>query len=264
MGKESKIQWTTSTWNPLWGCEKVSPGCKFCYAERLIKRFGQQFRDVRRTKEPTFYLPYELNKKIDGTEPFTERLVFTCSMSDFFIAQGDPFRSEMWEIIRNTPNLIYQILTKRPERIIDHLPPDWNDGYPNVWLGVSAENQELFNERVSILAQVPAKVRFVSIEPILGPIDLRQIPDLSLKVDWLIVGGESGTKDTSRFALIVWFEELVESAKEFQIPIFIKQLGTKLAKSLNLEDSHGGDLETFPDSLKVRQWPKGYDPEDLP
>lgn len=263
MGKITGIQWTRFTWNPLWGCEKVSPGCKYCYAERLIEgRYKQVFRNVRVTKAPTFYLPVDLNKKVLPGAPFTERLVFTCSMSDFFIAQGDAYRPEMWEIIRQTPNLIYQILTKRPERIVDHLPEDWGEGYPNVWLGVSAENQELFDSRVEILSRVPAQVRFVSVEPMLGPVSLLAAGRPGDSIDWIIVGGESGNR-TGKYRFrgceLSWIQNLVDECKSVELPIFVKQLGTSLAHSLKLEDSHGGEYDKIPPGVRLRLWPVKYE-----
>lgn len=257
MAENSKIEWTGATWNPFIGCEKVSAGCKFCYAERLIEgRFKRQFRDVQPTKNPTFYFPLKYAKRFDGTEPFTDRLVFTCSLSDFFIAQADVVRWQLWQIIRQTPNLIYQILTKRPERILGNLPPDWGDGYPNVWLGTSAENQETFDERVPILNKVPAKVRFVSIEPILDAVKITS------PIDWAIVGGESGGPKKYRPAKLSWIYNLVIECNEKGIPIFVKQLGTDLAKTLQLKDSKGGDISEFPFAVQVRQWPRGYSIEN--
>lgn len=263
MAKNSNIQWTKHTWNPVWGCEKVSPGCKYCYAERLIEgRYNQVFRNVRVTKPPTFYLPVELHKKTNPDEPFTERLVFTCSMSDFFIAQADAYRPEMWSIIKNTPNLIYQVLTKRPERIKDHLPDDWGDGYPNVWLGVSAENQELFDERVAILSTIPAQVRFVSVEPMLAPVSVLKSGTPGDSIDWVIVGGESGNrtgKHKFRPCELQWIADLVKECTEIKLPVFVKQVGTSLAHSLKMSDSHGGDYDELPSNIRLRLWPQAYE-----
>lgn len=260
MAESSKIQWTGATWNLFVGCEKVSAGCKFCYAERFIEgRFQQDFRTVKRTKDPTFYLPIKLSKRFTGDEPFTDRLVFTCSLSDFFIKQGDGVRWQLWQIIKETPNLIYQILTKRPERILQNLPDDWGAGYPNVWLGTSTEDQKTFDERVPILAQVPARVRFLSIEPILGPVD---VEGSISKIDWVIIGGESGGKNQFRPASLSWFESIVSSCRSADVPVFVKQVGTHLAKEIGSKDFHGGQIDEFPESIRVRQWPKLYSNEE--
>lgn len=256
MAENSKIEWTGATWNPFIGCEKVSQGCKFCYAERVVEgRFKRKFRDVQPTKNPTFYFPLKYAKTFTGNEPFYERLVFTCSLSDFFIEQIDELRPLLWEVIRDTPNLIYQILTKRPERIAASLPPDWGAGYPNVWLGVTTEDQKTFDERVPILSRIPAKVRFLSIEPILGPID---VSGLGL-VDWVILGGESGGKDKYRPASIDWFESIIDTCRDLEVPVFFKQLGTHLAKEYQTSDFKGGNFEELPARLRVRRWPSIYE-----
>src|SRR3990167_3278580 len=146
---QSKIEWTNDTWNPWHGCTKVSEGCKNCYMYRDKKRYGQDGSKIVRASNKIFVLP----RLLKGP------LVFTCSWSDFFIKDADSWRVEAWEIIKYTPNLTYQILTKRPERIKYNLPPDWP--YKNVWLGVSVENN-LHRDRMDILRDIPAKVRFVS------------------------------------------------------------------------------------------------------
>ena len=223
MALNSKIEWTRHTWNPMNGCRKVSAGCKFCYAERFVERFNTKgqpkkhdFAQVKRASEKAWGFPYTEHKKIDGTEPFTERLVFTCSMSDWFISEADEYRSDLWRIIKETPNLIYQILTKRADRIAQCLPDDWGEGYANVWLGVSAENQEMYDLRVPKLLDVPAHVRFVSVEPIIGPVDINTVKG-DRQPDWIIIGGESGNKTGRhryRAAETVWFYDIVKACKE--------------------------------------------------
>lgn len=162
MGDKSAIQWTDATWNPWMGCHKVSPGCKNCYMFREQKFYGNDPNIVRRSKT-TFDAP------LKWKEP---KRIFTCSWSDFFIEEADPWRDEAWEIIRKTPQHTYQILTKRPERIKDHLPAFWGELYGRVWLGVSVENQKSANQRIPILLDVPASRRFLSCEPLLGPVSL--------------------------------------------------------------------------------------------
>lgn len=170
MGSKTGISWTDATHNFWYGCEKVSPGCKLCYAERDMTRYGRDFRAVTRAKG--------FDKPLSWKEP---RKVFVNSWSDFFIEQADAWRDDAWDVIRRTPHLTYQILTKRPERIAAHLPSDWGSGWPNVWLGVSAENQEYADERIPLLLQTPAAVRFVSYEPALGPVSFGQWTDEGLE-----------------------------------------------------------------------------------
>jgi protein gp37 len=203
MGDRSAIEWTDATWNPWRGCDKVSPGCAHCYMFRDQRRYGRDPSIVVQASPATFNAPLHWA---------AARMVFTCSWSDWFHETADPWRDQAWDIVRQTPQHTYQILTKRPERIADYLPADWGDGWRNVWLGVSIENRR-FVHRADVLRAIPATIRFISAEPLLGPL----VPDegwfaedgveergwsdgytgagLDLRgIDWLIVGGESGPK----------------------------------------------------------------------
>ncbi|NIN67614.1 MAG: DUF5131 family protein [Anaerolineae bacterium] len=163
MGKDSSIEWTTHTYNPWRGCRKVSAGCAYCYMFTEQGRRGIDPTVVTRARQPTFRSP------LRWKEP---AFVFTCSYSDFFIEEADPWRDEAWSIIRQTPHLTYQMLTKRPENILDRLPSDWGDGYENVWLLVSTENQAMLDKRVPILREIPARLHGISAEPLLELLDL--------------------------------------------------------------------------------------------
>ena len=145
MGYTTGVQWTNRTHNFWYGCKKVSAGCKFCYAERDMERYGRDFHTVTRAKG--------FDTPLNWKEP---ALVFVNSWSDFFISDADEWRNDAWDVIRKTQHLIYQILTKRPENIKDRLPPDWGNGWGNVWLGVSAENQMMADKRIPILLSIPA------------------------------------------------------------------------------------------------------------
>ncbi len=168
------------------GCRKVSAGCKHCYMFRDMQFYGRDPNVIARASLPTFRNPIKWAK--NGKLAHGSR-IFTCSWSDWFIAQADEWRPEAWEIVKATP-YTYMILTKRAERIADCLPPDWGDGYPNVWLGVSAENQETADKRIPLLLDIPARVRFVSAEPLLGSIEFTHW--LPSGLHWIITGGESG------------------------------------------------------------------------
>lgn len=172
MGEKSSISWTENTWNCWQGCTKVSPGCAHCYMFRDKIKYGQNPEVVVRSSPATFNKPLLWQKQVAKNNK--RLLVFTCSWSDFFHADADAWRDEAWAIIKQTPNLVYQILTKRPERILGHLPADWGDGYPNVWLGTSVENQHFADIRIPLLLKVPAIVHFLSCEPLLGQLDLRE------------------------------------------------------------------------------------------
>src|SRR5437016_5998426 len=154
MGEQTGIEWTSKTWNPWHGCHHVSPGCENCYMFAQKRQYGQDPERVVRSKT-MFTAP------LKWKDPAR---VFTCSWSDWFIAEADPWRGDAWEIVRRTPHLTYQILTKRPARISSHLPEGWP--WPHVWLGVSIESAQ-YLYRADVLRAV-AGSRFLSLEPLLG------------------------------------------------------------------------------------------------
>jgi protein gp37 len=227
MGERSVIEWTDSTWNPWRGCDKVSEGCDECYMFRDQERYGRDPSVVTRCAVGTFLAPVKSKKwAVERDRCLAEKgrhLVFTCSWSDWFHPKADAWRDEAWRIIRETPESTYQILTKRPRLIPTRLPTDWGDGYPNVWLGVSIETRK-WVYRADLLRAVPAAVRFISAEPLLGPLvnvakattvcECGQgdppeheictacgddVPGCSCDLDltdigWIITGGESGSK----------------------------------------------------------------------
>lgn len=235
MGKNSHVGWTGNTQNFWRGCKKLSPGCKLCYMYRDMARYGRDPFTVVRQSDASFYAP------LKWKEP---TMVFTCSWSDFFIQEADQWRDDAWDVIRRTPHLTYQVLTKRPERITDHLPADWGKGYENVWLGTSVENQKYADERIPFLMDIPAKVRFLSCEPLLGPLDLEEylsteyyVPPSELlhgddcgartynPINWVITGGESGAKNKIRPADLDWFRSIRDQCQDAGVAYFHKQHG---------------------------------------
>jgi protein gp37 len=218
MGEKTGIAWTGSTWNPWRGCHKVSAGCKFCYAETLDRRFGHDFNQVRRASPATFSAP------LRWKEP---RRVFSCSMSDFFLEEADAWRAEAWDIIRRCPQHTFQLLTKRPERISEHLPDDWGpSGWPNVWLGTTGETHDLAFERGMYLGQVPARVHFLSAEPWLEEKVTNAVEYFYTVLnfyEWVIVGGESGVH--CRPMNLQTAAALIEGCQHAHVPVFLKQLG---------------------------------------
>lgn len=241
MGHESKIGWTQSTWNPWHGCIKISPGCKYCYMYRDKERYGQNPMVVVRSKT-TFYNPLKWKDA---------RIIFTCSWSDWFIDLADDWRGETWELIKLTPRHTYQILTKRPSNFLTRLPDDWGQGYDNVWLGVSVEDLDRAF-RVDILRTIPAKRRFLSIEPLLDKIN-----DLDLTgIHWVIVGGESGSvegKYRFRPCQYSWIERIIAICREQKVPVFVKQTGTDLARIWGLDDPHGAIKEEWPIGIQIQE-----------
>jgi protein gp37 len=218
MGKESQIEWTNHTWNPWQGCTKVSAGCKNCYMYRDKKRYGQDPTKVHLSSRQTFNKPLKWNKKTKN-EP---ALVFVCSWSDFFHPAADAWRNEAWEIIRKSKNLTFQILTKRSDRIKDHLPKKgWPQEFLHVWLGVSVEDKNNLH-RIDDLLEVDCLVKFVSAEPLLGNLT----PDIDIyldEIDWVIAGGESGPG--FRHMDYTWAHGLRDHCEFFKVPFFFKQWG---------------------------------------
>lgn len=226
MGEITGIQWTNSSWNPWQGCTKVSPGCDNCYAEALDKRWGRDFSRLHRSADATFYGPMRWKGP---------RFVFTCSMSDFFHRQADPWRGEAWNIMRQTPHLTYQVLTKRPGLAVDwYKKHGW---LPNVWLGTSVENQK-YVPRLDVLAGVPAPILFLSAEPLLEALELScpYLDGCFRPLDWVIVGAESGPH--RRLMDVAWVQAIVEQCHIVGVPVFVKQ-GTSLwpGKQGQLPDS---------------------------
>lgn len=214
MSDRSEIEWTEATWNPVRGCTKVSPGCKHCYAETFAERFrgvpGHPFEqgfDVRLVPA-ALDLPKRWNRG---------RLVFVNSMSDLF--QDDvptEFIHQVFAVMRDCPQHQFQILTKRAERLAE-LGGQIRFA-PNVWMGVSVENAD-YTSRIDLLRRVPAAVRFISVEPLLGPIDR-----LPLKgIHWVIVGGESGHH--AREMKADWARSIRDQCLEAGVPFFFKQWG---------------------------------------
>ena len=177
MSENTGIAWTDHTFNCWWGCQKVSPGCDHCYAETLDARFGKPTFGPgvprRRTSQSNWHQPVKWNREAEKAG--IRRKVFCASMADVFDNAVPPeWRHDLWALFRKTPWLDWQILTKRPQNFAGMLPGDWGYGWPNVWLGVSAENQTEADRRIPLLIETPARLRFISAEPLLGPINLRQ------------------------------------------------------------------------------------------
>jgi protein gp37 len=200
MGRDSNIEWTHHTFNPWWGCVNVSPACDNCYAEQMGNRFGAKWgKDTARRffgdkhwREPVLW---DKRAAANGER----QRVFCASMADVFEDRRDldPHRERLWDMIEATPNLDWLLLTKRPTKIRSLLRSEWlRHARPNVWLGTTAEDQRWADIRIPELLNVPAFVHFISVEPLLGSIDLRpewiEGPHAVAGLDWVIVGGESG------------------------------------------------------------------------
>lgn len=245
----SEIQWTDFTWNPTTGCNKVSQGCKFCYAESIANRFwgDRKFTDV-------LTHPDRLEQIDKLRKP---RMIFVNSMSDLFHPKVPfEFVDKIINVIFRNQKHIFQVLTKQPQRMKNFFSGGYNMvRTPNLWLGVSTENQATADERIPILLETPARVRWISAEPLLGPIDLNKLELLIDKkrfyytmaqyLDWVVVGCESGPK--RRECKIEWVEDIVDQCKEANVPVFVKQLQIDGKVLKNIED--------FPKHLQIREYP---------
>lgn len=265
MGQETGIQWTDHTFNPWRGCSKISEGCKNCYAEQLVvKRQGLPVwgeHAVRKiAAESTWRNPAKWNR--DAQRDGVRRRVFCASLADVFEDYRGPdmldvmvARQRLFNLIEQTPNLDWLLLTKRPENVMQMINGAWDPrhggAFPrNVWVGCTVENQQRADTRLPHLLSIPASVRFVSYEPALGPVcftDLvvgREIvkplagltwfprssgPGLtarsSAKIDWIIVGGESGPG--ARPFDLSWARKTVSQCIENGVPVFVKQMGAR-------------------------------------
>lgn len=264
MGTDTKIEWTEHTFNTWWGCARVSPACVNCYADSLAHRWGQE---LWRRKGPRRFMADAYWRKplawnCAAEEAGKPAMVFCASMADVFEdhpvpevhAQQDAARARLWELIGQTPWLRWQLLTKRPENVPDMVP--WVDDWPtNVWLGASAENQRWADERSELLLRVPAKVRFLSCEPLLGetmlhalyghapwhytefgvicscgmPMDADENCRHGDKIHWIIAGGESGPH--ARPMNPDWVRSIRDQCAETGTAFLFKQWGGRTPKA---------------------------------
>lgn len=282
MADKTKIAWTDATWNVVTGCTKVSEGCRFCYAERDFhrpypgRRFGDVVCHADRMMVPERWL--------------RPRMIFVCSMGDLFHKDvPEAFIDEVFATMVALPRHTFQVLTKRPERQRDYMLTVQNDDkdmerwlqyrpgaeveWPprNIWLGTSVETQARLDERLPVLAETPAAVRFVSAEPLLEPLcRLVSVGGRPRGVDWVIVGGESGPR--ARECNVGWIRMAVEQCRTSGVPVFVKQLGASVidvgldrlvnwpngpqATRFKLKNRAGADLEEWPLDLRVREFPR--------
>lgn len=239
MAQGSHIEWTEATWNPVTGCTKISPGCKNCYAERMAKRLQAMGVPQYRSAFALTLQPDALELPLSWKRP---RLVFVNSMSDLFHKDVPlAFIQRVFDVMAKATQHQFQVLTKRPEIALAHADQlAWPE---NIWLGTSVESA-MYLHRIEALRQIPAHIRFLSVEPLLGP-----IPRLPLKcIHWVIVGGESGPG--ARPMEERWVVDIRDQCKAAQVPFFFKQWG-------------GVNKKRTGRHLKGRTWdqlPKKYTP----
>jgi len=300
MADRSKIEWTEASWNPVRGCSIVSPGCTNCYAMKMAHRFsgkGKAYDGLTKlTKGGPVWTgkvslhPELLDWPLRRRKPLR---IFVNSMSDLFHEDvPDEFIRAVWCTMFDTPQHTYQILTKRPQRMLEYLLPRLSIGgiiakpLDNVWLGVSVEDQARADERIPLLLQTPAAVRWISAEPLLGPISFEgcwvEYADPAIhenwleRLDWIVVGGESGPG--ARPMQLDWVRSLRDQCHAVGTPFFLKQLGRwPIATKdegypwaqlhddagapigewgLDGKSRKGGDPAEWPQDLRIREYPR--------
>lgn len=224
MSDTTGIAWTDDTHNPWWGCSRVSPACRMCYADMLARRYGwevwRRHGPRRMLSEANWARPLRWNREAEAAG--TPAKVFCASMADVFEDHPDvgDARRRLWGLIEATPWLRWQLLTKRPQNVARMVP--WGGDWPaTVWLGTSVENQRYAEERIPVLAGLPARVRFLSCEPLLSAVDLRPWLDAG-QLSWVICGGESGGPKRREMDL-GWLTSITEQCQAAGVPVFVKQ-----------------------------------------
>lgn len=292
---KTKIEWATDVWNPIRGCSVVSEGCRHCYAMQVAARFsgeGQAYEGLAYRNSSGAHwtgkvrlIEEHLEDPLRWKRP---RRIFVNSMSDLFhegLSNEQIVR--VFQVMSKAPQHIFQVLTKRPERMRDFIrlmsvlneactnQHEWP--LKNVWLGVSIEDQKTADERIPLLLQTPAAVRWLSVEPLLGPIDFgnpkeyeTDSGDYSMRlqrglfgIDWAVIGGESGPG--ARPMDLCWMRSIMEQCSNAGVPVFVKQLGARPYDPscamkdnpgwLGYIDRKGGDINEWPEDLRVREYP---------
>lgn len=237
MALNSSIEWTEASWNPLTGCTKISPGCKYCYAERMAKRLQAmgQANYINGFKltlhEHMLDIPLHWKKS---------KMIFVNSMSDLFQDEVPlSFVRAVFAVMRQASQHQFQVLTKRSHRLLELSKKlEWA---PNIWMGVSVENRK-YAVRIDHLRETDARIKFLSLEPLLGP-----LPNLNLSgIDWVIVGGESGSK--ARIMDPEWVRDIRDQCREARVAFFFKQWGGA-RKSWTGRQLDGRTWNEYPDSL---------------
>lgn len=251
MGKNTRIAWASHTFNPHVGCQRVSPGCENCYAETLMHRYGREVwgpdAPRERTTAANWRKPVAWNREAaaDG-----ERArVFCASLADVFEDRRDidAIRVDLWKLIESTKSLDWLLLTKRPEQMTRLSAPSWKDRWPDhVWAGTTTENQKWLEKCLGHLLAVPAKVRFLSVEPIVGPVDFAGKLD---GIHWVIVGAESG--HGARPMDYDWVRSIRDQTKEAGAAFFYKQaiIDGKKVELSEIDGRSWGEIPGYPDAV---------------
>ena len=236
MGDKSKISWTDATWNPVTGCTKISEGCRNCYAERMSKRLvaiGQ--KNYANGFDHVTCHPHMLDQPIRWKR---HRRIFVCSMSDLFHEDvPDGFINQVMGVMSRATHHTFLVLTKRPERMHRHFSTWGEDPMPNVWVGVTVEDQKAADERIPILVDLDAAVKWLSCEPLIGHVDIARWVH---KLDWVVVGGESGP--CARVMCSGWVHYLYRLCKLTGVPFHFKQWGEYNSMGIRVGKRNAGRI----------------------
>lgn len=258
MAETSNIAWTDGTFNPWIGCTRVSPGCQNCYAENLMDR---RYKRVKwgagnpRSRTKTWNDPLKWNREAERTG--IRKKVFCASLADFLDAEVPAqWREDLFDLVERCNWIDWLMLTKRIENFASMVPHHWLDNpLRNVWLGVTAENQEYWDIRVPVLENTPAALRWVSYEPALGPIDI----NVDCNINWVIIGGESAQTMEARRFDIEWAERVIAQCRRRGIVPFMKQKGSNAfvdGDKMRCQDKAGADPAEWPTTVCVREFPQ--------
>ena len=245
MATKSSIEWTEATWNPVTGCTKISPGCKHCYAERMslrLQAMGQ--RNYANGFELTLH-ERMLEKPLSWKKP---QLIFVNSMSDLFHDEVPvDFILQVFDMMERASWHRFQVLTKRSRRLLElNDQINWPD---NVWMGVSVENQD-YTFRINHLRKTDAVTKFLSLEPLLGPLSGLNLE----RINWVIVGGESGPR--ARPMCEEWVIQIRDQCDVAAVPLFVKQMGESWARVNKVKSKKGGNMSEWPRDLQIRDYPE--------
>ena len=250
---DTKISWAHATWNPWTGCHKVSRECIGCYADAILSPKGRKFNILAPTQ--TWRTPYQVDARAKGSN--CQAICFVCSLSDFFHADADRWRSDAWRVIRDCRNVNFMLLTKRPERIAECLPSNWGAGerYPNAWMGTTCGVRSSY-ERVDALRSIPCALRFLSIEPL-----MESVADIDLSgIGWVAVGGMSGKLHSKHKMEMAWAAEVHDLCKARGTPFLFKQSSDIYTErginGLSLCLAERAGREVSPDTVSlIREYP---------
>ena len=212
-------------WNPWHGCTKISPGCRYCYVYRQDEMYGSEIGSDLARRTANYNLPVRRGRNKEYKIP-SGRLVFTCFTSDFLLQDADPWRQECWEMMRMRQDLRFYFFTKRIDRFMDCIPSDWGDGYDNVLVGCTVENQPMADYRLPIFLRLPIKHKSIIAAPLLGEIRLSEYLDET--IEEVSVGGESGRY--ARPCNYDWVLEMRRQCVEKDVPFRFHQTGARIVK----------------------------------